>query len=686
MSERSMIRAHEREARRNARRSGRRARHAGVATLAIGAGVAFAPGAQAANIQVDTLGDAGPVNGCGVGTCKLRDAIDDANEDPGSDTITFAGDLNGELRLIQGELPISSAMSIHGPGAGVVSISGDASNDNVPNLPDSRIAYIDTSLAGTQNDDVSISGLELTEGVTTGPATFGGAIYSQDSDLTISDSVLDENLSVNFGGAIFSKSGKLTVLRSTLADNTAGGEGGAIFTDDANNPGPSDVVIRSSTIAGNEATDFAGGGLYADDGTDSALIAGSTFFDNKAGTDGGGLYLYGPDTGATTLLNTTVTGNTASGAGGGIFDYGSFDRPVVIDDSTIAGNMANYGGGVYRNSLDNAGSAGVDVVTLSSSIVADNTATGDGDDLYDGNPPTPTGDFVIGFSLIGSDPLPTAVVVEAPAGSNQVNVDPLLGPLNNNGGPTETMRPAKTSPVVDAGIANELISDQRGYERTSDVPASNAEGSDGTDIGAVELQAPATTITAGPDGPTSDDTPTFTFSSPVRGATFQCRIDTGAFAPCISPKQLGPLADGDHVFGVRASVPEGFPGPTNSTAFTVDTVVSGASAHAKKKQKQGGHIKLKVKVGADETVTAEGTGKVKVKKKTYKLKAVTKQVAAAKRTVLKLKPARKHASKKIAKALGNGKHASSKVSVKFTDSLGSTDTEKLKIKLKRKRK
>ena len=685
MSARSIARAHERDLAREQRRLGRRAKQAGIgATLALGAGIAMAPAAQAASFQVNALTD-GPSDTCAVGTCTLRDAITDANANgPGSDTITFASGLSGEITLdgTEGFLPIYSAMAIQGPGTNVVSISGDSNTDNTANAGDTQIAYIDTDVDGAENDNVSISGLTLKEGYTTNN---GGAVYSYDSDLTISNSRLADNSTSAEGGALYSDSGTLTILGSTLTGNSAY-SGGALYTDDdADNAGPSDVVIRNSTIDDNEAVSYSGGAAYFDDQTDSVLIEGSTISDNTADDNGGGIRFYGPEVGAATLRDSTVSGNTAGSDGGGISDYGRYDAPIVIQNSTVADNDATtYGGGIYREGSDNTSYPGNDTVTLSSAIVAGNTvgATGAGPDLYDGG--STDGSFTVGFSLIGTTPDPLeANVVQSPPGSNLIGVNPQLGPLANNGGPTETQRPATASRVVDAGIANGLSVDQRGFARTTDAPNANASGSDGTDIGAVELQAAAAAIDTGPDGATRKDRPSFTFSSPSPGATFECQIDGAGFAPCSSPKRVGPLADGKHLFEVRATSSDGLTGPVASRRFTVDTKVKGASAIAKKTQKQKGkHVKVKVTVGANEKVTVRGSGSVQVKHKRYKLKAVTKKVGAKKRRVLKLKPAKKVGTKRILKALDQGQKARAKLKIRFTDSLGNKQVQKRNVRLK----
>ena len=88
---------------------------------------------------------------------------------------------------------------------------------------------------------------------------------------------------------------------------------------------------------------------------------------------------------------------------------------------------------------------------------------------------------------------------------------------------------------------------------------------------------PTTTITGGPSAGTNDPTPTFTFSSQP-GTSFECKLDSGSYAPCSSPKTTSHLADGSHTFSVRANDPAGNVDPTPaSRAFTVKTAAVSVS-------------------------------------------------------------------------------------------------------------
>jgi hypothetical protein len=86
-----------------------------------------------------------------------------------------------------------------------------------------------------------------------------------------------------------------------------------------------------------------------------------------------------------------------------------------------------------------------------------------------------------------------------------------------------------------------------------DSPAQNADPTPASRTVTVDTTRPQTTITSGPSGPTRDATPRFGFTAGEAGATFQCRVDAGAWLACSSPRTTAKLADGTHTFRVRAS-------------------------------------------------------------------------------------------------------------------------------------
>jgi Bacterial Ig-like domain/NHL repeat len=102
-------------------------------------------------------------------------------------------------------------------------------------------------------------------------------------------------------------------------------------------------------------------------------------------------------------------------------------------------------------------------------------------------------------------------------------------------------------------------------------PAGNTDPSPSSRTFTVDAASPTASITSGPSGTINDATPTFAFSSSEPGSGFECRVDSGGFEACSSPQAIGPLADGGHVFGVRAIDAVGNRGPVASRAVKVDT-------------------------------------------------------------------------------------------------------------------
>ena len=237
-------------------------------------------------------------------------------------------------------------------------------------------------------------------------------------------------------------------------------------------------MIERSTISNNDADD--GGGVYLAYSTDSLLIESSTISGNNANEsgnagDGGGIYISDTDD-TVTVSNSTLSGNYATDTGGGVFVQDIDDGDLEVKNSTVNANRADgEGGGIYRDDTRTA-----DSPLLSSTIIANNLPEGLAEESGS------EGSFRAEFTLIEFPG--NATISDQTPGSNIFNADPSLGPLTNNGGPTATHLPAADSLAIDAGIANGLANDQRGFPRTVDLAKANANGSDGTDIGAVERQ------------------------------------------------------------------------------------------------------------------------------------------------------------------------------------------------------
>lgn len=454
-----------RERRADGRRTKKAHRLASQAALGLGA-LAAGTAADAATFTVTNLNDAG--------AGSLRQAVADANGAAGADMVAFQAALTGTITLTTGDIDITDSVTIQGPGAAALTVSGNNA---------SRIFYLYNPSAALQ---VTISGLTLTQG----SANFGGAIVDFDEDLTLDSMVLDNNDGTVLGGALAATGVNMDIVirDSVLSGNSSlTTHGGAIYIDEA-----ASVLIDNSQITGNSSA-ADGGGIYFYDPDGAITIRDSTISGNSATGLGGGLYIYDTDAPNTTLITaSTISGNQAGNVGGGAYFYGN-DTALTIENSTISGNQATfaggavflylYGGQAVRHSTvagNNATTQGGGLFTYFSSAELDHVVVADNVSAADADVATGVGSFDTAFSLIETPG--TASINDN--GGNLFSVDPQLGPLANNGGPTETHLPAATSPAVNAGdaaFAPPPTTDQRGLARV-------AGGR--IDMGSVEL-APA---------------------------------------------------------------------------------------------------------------------------------------------------------------------------------------------------
>lgn len=243
------------------------------------------------------------------------------------------------------------------------------------------------------------------------------------------------------GGGVFHSNGTLTISNSTISGNNAAlnnGNGGGIY-----NAANGNLTVDFTTIDGNQA--YFGGGIQSDDAI--AVVNNSTLSGNSATSQGGGIYPYATSgmLSSLTLNHSTLSGNSAvAGAAAGVQREGTGTSSLTLNHTTVAGNTATTsGGGINRDS---------GTLTLDSSILANNQSGTEGDSDI-------SGDYVAATGR-------TSIVKAHPSGTQSgsgtiLTSDPLLAPLGNYGGPTQTMLPLYGSPAIDAAANSTATTDQR---------------------------------------------------------------------------------------------------------------------------------------------------------------------------------------------------------------------------------
>jgi hypothetical protein len=350
----------------------------------------------------------------------------------------------------------------------------------------------------------------------------GSPIDNYGGSATVSYCTISGCTSTGISNQNAGSTGNMTISNCTIEDNaavgnvvyessTAGGSGGVVPAGSGLGGGiyvgSGTLSINSCTIADNEAIGGSdpegyttgngyGGGLYIAGGT--VAINNSTLADNQAlGGYAGGVTMFNSSSG---IMNN---GQAGCGYGGGLYLTGgnvSINNSTLADNQALAGTagLSSYPGVGNGGGIDNI--AGPGALTMYDTILADNIANTAGPDL-DGSV-TSLGKNLIGNSTGGS----------GFAASDLLNVNPLLGPLQNNGGPTETMELLPDSPAFNAGNnTNAPVYDQRGPGYARIVGGT-------IDIGAFEFQStvnPASSfkLTGFPSVVTAGSTDTFTVTA-----------------------------------------------------------------------------------------------------------------------------------------------------------------------------
>lgn len=348
--------------------------------------------------------------------------------------LPFPGSVRGSLQLIRSTLVRNEGISIGG---------GGLYNRGVALVQDTFIIENDAGSAGgggISNDKE----LKLIDSVVARNTAGNAAGISSGGTLTLEGTHVVDNVARVGGGGLGGGGRGITISDSIIANNTTGQEGGGI-----NFSGSAGVVmeITNSTISGNTAD--LGGGIY-NWTAGTLLLSNVTVSGNGAAVAGGGIYVA---SGIAVLTNVTVSLN---------------DSPSAVPGSSVGGLLpppatpAPVGGaGIYNQ---------VASVSLRNTIVAGNTG---GDNC--------TGSIE---SLGGNLDDGTSCGFAAPGDSS--GTDPLLEPLADNGGASQTHALMPGSPAIDAGADSACpATDQRGVGRPID---GDGDGEARCDIGAFELE------------------------------------------------------------------------------------------------------------------------------------------------------------------------------------------------------
>jgi len=385
------------------------------------------------------------LNDSGAGS--LRQAIIDANANIGPDVILFdimpPGTLPGTITLSTGGMDITDSVTITGPGADLLTI--DADNG-------SRIFLIDDGDSGN-NIVVSISGLMLINGF----AGDGGAVSNLE-ELSIDSCVFERSLANDGrGGAIYNVGDIEGITNCTFSDNISDTGGGAVSNDNSTIQGIADSTfsgnrsdnggaisnfnrgtigaINNSTFTGNFGT--KGAAINNDIGSTIEQITSSTFSGNLAGIGGGGGAIFNTFSSIIgAITNSTFSGNNAEDSGGAIYntDGGTIEQ---ITNSTFSGNVADEGGAVFNDD---------GTINISFTTIAGNAAAAEGGGLFSGGDESTR---LRNSILADNSPGNCAGIPPLDRVGNYSDDDTCefdegndasitLGPLADNGGPTQT--------------------------------------------------------------------------------------------------------------------------------------------------------------------------------------------------------------------------------------------------------
>jgi hypothetical protein len=255
-------------------------------------------------------------NNLDSGAGSLRAEIAAANS---GDTIVFAPSLNGQTIQLRSELDIAKNLTVQGPGASQLTVSGFYDGAGGGGIRVFEVDYVTATIAGLTISNGYAYGYGFAD-------DGGGGILNRGGNLTVSSCTISNNAAAFGGGICNEQRGILTVSGCTLTGNhfldAESGGGGGVF-----NAYGGRATITASTLSGNYAPRFQSNVWWG---------TGGWYY------DGGGIY----NGGSMTLYGTTVTRNAAYQWGSGIYND-QYGRLSILSNSVVAGN--GVGGDIFRH-------------------------------------------------------------------------------------------------------------------------------------------------------------------------------------------------------------------------------------------------------------------------------------------------------------------------------------------------
>ncbi len=381
------------------------------------------------------------------------------------------------------------------------------------------------------------------------------AIRTEISDLTITGGAADN------GGGFLAENSEWQLTRVTVRDNNVTGDGGGIYCTSS-----CALTLTDSTVSGNSANSN-GAGLYHN-AEQRVLVEGTSFTGNTGGIGVGAEAL------SIHAINSTFSGNQG-GSSGALFASEAILENVTAVNNEVTGDT----GGLFI--LNRA--------ALVNTIIANNRLNG----VVDENCTVSPKAISLGHNLSDTD----AADCGLSATTDLIDTDPFIGPLADNGGPTQTHDLLAGSPAIDAGDNGRCLAmDQRGFSRPAD---GDGDGSAICDIGAVEVVSAdvAISATATPNPVTVGNNVTFTInvanSGPGAAASVAATLTVPTGMTLVSAQtggadcavmndvvtcELGTLASGGNATAAILATADQQGGITASLAVTTISV-DGASGN-----------------------------------------------------------------------------------------------------------